>query len=170
MRSSLRERVAASYYQPLPAESRRPDGDYALMDDGRFSASMDFSHRPTGCGRAGDRGSGAGRRRRSARWSVAARPGRVRQVLELAFREGGEFEGVRPLASGGFEPVGGAFAYRLGGDRIAISVGEVGAAGRGYHPGEDYTHLSGTDAAEGLRVYVPLPSSGDLRLGVTRSA
>jgi hypothetical protein len=167
----LTERVAASYYQPLPAEFRRPGGDYALMDDGRFSASMDFSHRPTDevaletevRVRVGEG---------EVRVEVTARPGRVRQVLELAFREGGEFEGVRPLASGGFEPVGGAFAYRLGADRIAISVGELGtnAVGSGYHPGEDYTHVSGTDAVAGVKVYVPLPSSGDLRIGVTRSA
>ncbi|MFC3491728.1 hypothetical protein [Glycomyces rhizosphaerae] len=162
----LSERVAASYYQPLPAEHRRPGGDYALMDDGRFSASMDFAHRPhdevaletEARVRVGER---------EVRLAIKARPGRVRQVLELAFREGGEFEGVRPLASGGFEPVGGEFAYRLGADRIAISVSELGtnAAGTGYHPGEDYTHLSGTDAVAGLKVYVPLPSSGDLQVG-----
>lgn len=165
----LTERVAASYYQPLPAEYRRSDGDYALMDDGRFSASMDFAHRPhdefaletEARVRVGES---------EVRVDIKARPGRVRQVLELAFRDGGEFEGVRPLASGGFEPVGGEFSYRLGADRIAIGVSEWGtAAAEGYQPGEDYTHLSGTDAAGGLKVYVPLPNSGELRLGVTRS-
>ncbi|MDA1358870.1 hypothetical protein O1R50_04505 [Glycomyces luteolus] len=156
----LTERVAAAYYHPLPAEFRRADGEYALTDDGRFSASMDFPHRPREVlsletearVRVGER---------AVRLDIAADPGRVRQVLELAFREGGELEGVRPSASGGFEPVGGEFAYAAGGHRIAVSVDGPGTGpALGYHPGEDYTHLSGTDAAQGLRVYVPLPSSG----------
>lgn len=156
----LTERIAASYYQPLPEAYRRADGDYELTDDGRFSASMDFPHRPaevvpleTEVRVEVDEG--------EVRLSITANPGRVRQVLELAFREGGGLEGVRPLASGGFEPVGGGFAYRVGEHRIAVSVDDRGPqAGLGYHPGEDYTHLSGTDAAQGLRVYVPLPLTG----------
>ena len=90
----------------------------------------------------------------------------MRQVLELAFRPGGEFEGVRPLAAGGFEPANGGCVYRVGGDSIAVEVSEKGLGGGrpGYHPGEDYTHLSGTDAIEGLKLYVLLPSSGRLSL------
>ncbi|GAA2138572.1 hypothetical protein [Glycomyces algeriensis] len=155
----LRERVAAAYYQPLPAEHRRAGGDYALMDDGRFSASMDFANRPNDAFalstearvRIGDR---------EVRLEVEADPGGVRQVLELSFRDGGELEGVRPSVGGGFEPVDEGFVYRLGDDRIAVHVNGRGRAGLGYHPGEDYTHLSGTDAAQGMRVYVPLPASG----------
>ncbi|WP_205324949.1 hypothetical protein [Glycomyces sp. YM15] len=157
----LTERVAAAYYQPLPAGFRRADGEYDLGDDGRFSASMDFANRPRDVVALETEvrvriGEG------EVRLEVAADPGRVRQVLELAFREGGELVGVRPSASAGFEPVGGEFAYRVGGDRISISVdgSRPMPAGPGYHPGEDYTHLSGTDAAQGLRVYVPLPVSG----------
>ena len=41
----LGERVAAGYYQPLPAELRDAGGDYALTDDGRFSAAMAFGDR-----------------------------------------------------------------------------------------------------------------------------
>jgi hypothetical protein len=158
---ALRERVAASYYQPLPAGFRRSDGDYLLADEGRFSASMDFAHRPTSevaletavRVRIGDG---------EVRLDVTADPARVRQVLELSFREGGELEGVRPLANGGFEPANGGCVYRVGGDRIAVEVSERGPSGNrpGYHPGEDYTHLSGTDAAQGIRLYVPLPASG----------
>ncbi|MEU5152892.1 hypothetical protein [Glycomyces sp. NPDC021274] len=155
----LRERVAAAYYQPLPAEFRRADGDYALMDDGRFSASMDFAHRPNDAFALATEARvrvGEG----EVRLGIEVSPGGVRHVLELAFRDGGELEGVRPLAGGGFAPVDGAFTYRRGGDAIAVRVDECGPAGLGYHPGEDYTHLSGTDAAQGLRVYVPIPASG----------
>jgi hypothetical protein len=157
----LTERVAAAYYQPLAPEFRHADGGYALTDDGRFSASMDFAHRPRDVV-ALETEARVRITEAEVRLEVTANPGGVRQVLELAFREGGELEGVRPLASGGFEPVGGEFAYAAGDHRIAVSVDGVGPspAGPGYHPGEDYTHLSGSDAAQGLRVYVPVPASG----------
>jgi hypothetical protein len=157
----LTERVAAAYYQPLPEEFRRADGMYALRDDGRFSASMDFAHRPI------DEVALETEVRvhltdEEVRLGIEAIPGSVRQVLELAFREGGELEGVRPLDSGGFTPVEDGFAYRVGEHRIEVRVDGrgTGTAGLAYHPGEDYTHLSGTDAAQGLRVYVPLPETG----------
>jgi hypothetical protein len=157
----LAERVAAAYYQPLPEEYRRADGDYALRDDGRFSASMDFAHRPID-EVALETEVRVDLSDREVRVGIEAHPGSVRQVLELAFREGGELEGVRPVASGGFTPVDGAFAYRVGERRIAVRVDGrgSGAARLAYHPGEDYTHLSGTDAAQGVRVYVPLPETG----------
>jgi hypothetical protein len=158
---TLRERVAAAYYQPLPKAYRRADGMYALRDDGRFSASMDFAHRPID-----EVALETEVRVRLAdgevRLGIEANPGTVRQVLELAFREGGALEGVRPLESGGFTPVDDEFAYRVGEHRIGVRVDGRGTAVAGlrYHPGEDYTHLSGTDAAQGLRVYIPLPETG----------
>ncbi|MCI2236928.1 hypothetical protein MO973_16945 [Paenibacillus sp. TRM 82003] len=42
----LREDRASGYYQPLPAEHRRPGGDYPLTDEGRFFARMGFGARP----------------------------------------------------------------------------------------------------------------------------
>jgi hypothetical protein len=157
----LTERVAAAYYHPLPEAYRRADGMYALLDDGRFSASMDFPHRPTNAF-ALETEARVRITDGEVRLGIEADPGSVRQVLELAFREGGELEGVRPLASGGFAPVGGEFAYRAGERRLVVRVDGYGTGitGLGYHPGEDYTHLSGTDAVQGLRVYVPLPETG----------
>ncbi|WP_112135340.1 hypothetical protein [Glycomyces dulcitolivorans] len=154
---TLRETASAAYYGPLPAEFRRGDGVYALVDEGRFSAAMDFAHRPAEeVALATEVQVVLGER--EVRLTVEADPARVRQVLELAFREGGQFEGVRAV-DGGFVPEGTA-AYRKGGDRITVEVDAMGPFTRGYHPGEDYTHLSGTDAAQGVRLYVPLPATG----------
>ncbi|MFB9661749.1 hypothetical protein ACFQS3_03405 [Glycomyces mayteni] len=154
----LREKASAAYYGPLPEGFRRADAVYALADEGRFSAAMDFARRPAEPVALETRIQvTVGEREVAVR--IEADPGRVRQVLELAFREGGELEGVRPV-EGGFEPEGNGAVYRAGADRISVEVDARGVFTRGYHPGEDYTHLGGTDAAQGMRLYVPLPGSG----------
>ncbi|MEU6250258.1 hypothetical protein [Glycomyces sp. NPDC047010] len=154
----LREKASAAYYGPLPDGFRREDAVYDLADEGRFSASMDFAHRPAEPVALETRIEVTVGEREVA-VKIEADPGRVRQVLELAFRDGGGLEGVRPV-EGGFEPEGTAAVYRHGADRISVEVDARGAFTRGYHPGEDYTHLGGTDAAQGIRLYVPLPRSG----------
>ncbi|MCH5719095.1 hypothetical protein [Niabella hibiscisoli] len=44
----LRKTLQVPYYQPLPGEKRKTDGDYLLSPsvDGRFWNKMDFSNRP----------------------------------------------------------------------------------------------------------------------------
>src|SRR5207237_1034831 len=44
----LSQKIVAPYYQPLPANLRRRDGNYAHTQstDGRFWNKMDFTHRP----------------------------------------------------------------------------------------------------------------------------
>lgn len=169
-RFALREMARAAYYGPLPQERLDPRGVYELADEGRFSAAMDFAHRPaeevalyTEIAIRIDAAA------REVHLDMAAEPGRVGQVLELAFREGGSFEGVREVPEG-FEPQGESCTYRCGPDRINIEVQAEGPRGPKpfYHPGEDYTHLSGTDATGGLKLYVPLPRTG--RLSLTLSA
>ncbi|GAB3649386.1 hypothetical protein [Glycomyces tarimensis] len=159
----LCERVAASYYGPLPVEHRRRDGRYELADDGRFSASMDFANRPATevalTTRLRIRISGD-----VVHLDCEATPAKVRQRLELTFRPGGELTGVRAgAAPGAFELAGDACEYRCGAGAIAITATGAGTDADGapaYHPGEDYTHLSGTDAAEGVKLRIPLGRDG----------
>jgi hypothetical protein len=165
-RFALREMAKAAYYGPLPKERLDPRGVYELADEGRFSAAMDFAHRPTEevalYTEIAIRIDAAAR---EVHLDMVAEPGRVGQVLELAFREGGTFEGVREVPEG-FEPIGESCAYQRGDDRIDVEVQAEGPKGPKpfYHPGEDYTHLSGSDAAQGLRLYVPLPRTGRCKL------
>ncbi|THV42082.1 hypothetical protein [Glycomyces buryatensis] len=159
----LRETVSASYYGPLPDSSLRSDGDYELADEGRFSAAMDFARRPSTEVEMTTR-----LRVRIADGAVEltceADPARVRQTLELTFKAGGDLTGVREASvTGCQEPEGNAFAYRCGEDIIEATVNGAapGPAGTpAYHPGEDYTHLSGTDAIDGAKVHIPLGSHG----------
>ena len=142
----LRERASAAYYQPLPPRHRRADGRYELTDEGRFSAAMDFARRPT-TEVSLDTALRIELGDRSARIECES-DGRVRQAIELTFRPGGYLaEDHR--------------SYRFGDDTIEIETtgAEPGPAGP-YHPGEDYTHLSGTDAVEGPKVHIPLSPGG----------
>ncbi|MCH7232020.1 hypothetical protein L0U85_14315 [Glycomyces sp. L485] len=164
----LRERVGASYYGPLPAEHRRADGRYELTDDGRFSASMDFAHRPA------VEVALATRLRIQIvddviRIDCEADPAKVNQRFELTFRPGGAMTGAKESAEQGvFELAGTSCAYRCVDDvvRIEVSGADSAPAPTGYHPGEDYTHLSGTDATDGVKLHVPLGRTGRTTLAL----
>lgn len=153
----LTETVAAHYYQPMPADLRSPSGEYELTDDGRFYGSMAFAQRA--------------RDEVALRTSVDVQPtddGAILTLsvdgpdspwaLELAFREGGRFEGegATPQENGSHLLTHGACVYRVGEDAIAVEAGDAyRSAGPGtYHPGEDYAFLGATDAADGSRLYL----------------
>jgi hypothetical protein len=161
----LRETVAAHYYQPMDAARRSPTGEYALSDDGRFFGSMAFADRA--------------RDEVRLRTTVEIHPtdeGAVVAIaidgpdspwaLELAFRDGGRFEGVTTQDHDVAVLTGGVGRYRVGGSVIVFDAGDGYAAqgpGR-YHPGEDYAFLGATDAADGQRVYLTGRSPGRLEL------
>lgn len=178
----LRESVSAAYYQPLRVVDRRSDARYKLGDDGRFSAAMAFDQRE--------------RDEVTLDTAIWVRPGEagtellvqvsgppVDWCLELAFRPGGTMTGARRLADGrGWQlelPSAGPPAvarYRVGDDVLAVTVDEESGDGSGpppaaesqpgYHPGEEYELLGGTDAASGELVYVCARAPGRLRMRV----
>ncbi|WP_051809035.1 hypothetical protein [Actinoplanes subtropicus] len=171
----LRESVSASYYQPLAAADRRPDARYALGDDGRFSAAMAFDRRERDDVTldteirvsAGETG---------AELVVAVSGPAVDWCLELAFRPGGTLSGARRLTDGrGWRldpsPDGGPAVarYRAGDDELTVTVeGPAPAAESepGYHPGEEYEFLGGTDAASGELLYVSAKAPSRLRMRI----
>jgi len=93
----LHQRYEAPYYQPLPKELRKPDGDYPLTPakDGRFWSKLDFPHRQMSNVQVLDQ-----------KVTVVEKQGafelhleitghdRVPYALELAFRPGGRFAGA----------------------------------------------------------------------------
>jgi len=104
--------------------------------------------------------------------------------LELAFRPGGTLTGARRLAGGrGWQlelpPAAGSPAvarYRVGDDVLGVAVTEVSGGGDGppsaaesepgYHPGEEYEFLGGTDAASGELLYVCAKAPARLRMRI----
>jgi hypothetical protein len=109
-------------------------------------------------------------------------------ALELAFRPGGVFSGVRSLGNHQWQldaarpltgqtvvgaPVPPA-SYRVEADRIEIAVVDASDGAGGpilpcavrprYEPGEEYSSVDGTDAAAGELLYVSARAPARLRL------
>ncbi len=160
----LAEEQRANFYLPLPAEKHREDGIYPLVHEGRFSASMDFGSRPTvehrlataitvrpGVGADGD----------AVELELEFDGADTSFALELTFRPGGELAGVEPLAGpnavqGAFQLTAGTGTYRAGADVIEFGPGIAADPDNPpvYKPGEAYRYLSGTNAADGVKVYI----------------
>lgn len=167
---TLSESVSAGYYQPLASADRDDGGGYALGDEGRFSAAMDFGRRARDevtidtTVRAEVTAAGV-------ELTVDIRGAAVDWALELAFRAGGTMTGAAELGDGRWLLDSGTATYSVGGDALAVTVGEQSPAvasdiGAVYQPGEDYEFLGGTDAAGGERLYVTGKSPVRLRMGI----
>lgn len=159
--------LAVPYYQPMPADRRRPDGAYALSPsvDGRFTSALDFGHRP------------ATFRRLGVRILVRPEPDGYRllfettgetavdMTLELTLRDGGVLEGARPLADGDFHLVEGQASYRLGDQRLLIGPGNGDGVVK-VSSGETYGWAGGRLQLPGKRLYVTgrTPLRYELRL------
>jgi hypothetical protein len=147
--------LAVPYYQPMPADRRRPDGAYVLSPsiDGRFTSALDFSHRPATFHRLGVRilvrpePDGYGLLFESTGEEM------VDMTLELTLRDGGILEGARPLADGGFHLVEGQASYRLGDERLLIGPGN-GEGVVKVSSGETYSWAGGRLQLPGQRLYV----------------
>ncbi|MEU4161577.1 hypothetical protein [Actinoplanes sp. NPDC026670] len=162
----LTETVSAAYYQPLPSDGT---GRYAVTDDGRFSAAMDFARRPR------DEVTLTTRIRVALPVPEAAvRAGldleidgaAVDWALELAFRPGATMTGARPLGGDRWHLEAGTATY--GGLAVTVleAAGAVSESEPAYHPGEDYEFLGGTDAADGVLLYVTGKAPSRLRLRI----
>ena len=173
----LAEEQQASFYLPLPAEKRREDGIYPLVHEGRFSASMDFGHRPTVEHRLATaitvhtRAEGG-----SVELELEFDGADTSFALELTFRPGGELTGVAGPAvvssgaAGGeaFQLTNGTGTYRVGADVIEFGPGIAADPDNPpvYNPGEAYRYLAGTNATDGVKVYITGRTRGTHRLAL----
>jgi hypothetical protein len=155
-RYRLADEVAVPYYLPLPPRFRRADGEYALTNDGRFYAKMDFPRRPA-----------QPRVLRTAilvaeveggfDLDIAIEESAAPFTIELCFRRGGALSGVRPLSGAdNYQLTEGFGAYTVGADRITFGPGNGSGLLQPVHmdPGERYTYLGGSLVPDGVRVYI----------------
>ncbi|MEQ4723129.1 hypothetical protein [Nonomuraea sp. B19D2] len=166
--ATLTESVSASYYQPMTDQNRDARGHYGLVDDGRFSAAMDFGRRArdevtlTTAVHVAITDTGA-------ELTVDLAGAAVDWALELAFRPGGRMTGAIALDEHAWQlDPGEPAVYRAGDDSITVTVPATSMAAShsvpGYEPGEEYRFLGGTDAVSGERLYVAGRVPGRLRL------
>lgn len=152
----LSSEVEVPYHLPLPKRYRRRDGDYALTDEGRFCAKMDFPHRPKQYRRLQTKIT-VRPRADGADLDISLSESEVPYTPELCFRRGGTLTGVAPLtAPEEYQLVEGTGSYTVGADTIRFGPG----SGSGplqpvaMDPGERYTYLGGSLVPDGLRVYL----------------
>lgn len=161
----LHEQVEASFYLPLPAERRRQDGIYEQSHEGRFSAAMDFAGRPAVRHRLGTEVTVAVNGHQ-ADVDIAFDGADTSFALELTFRPGGVLEGVEEVSDGVYQLVSSMGRYSVGADTIEFGPGSAADPDTPpeYNPGENYTYLRGTNATEGIKVYITGRTRGTRRL------
>ena len=161
-RYALRQRIDVPYYQPLAARDRNPAGDYPLTPaEDRYWSKLDFPKRRKSQIKSLDQ-----------RVTITENDGafelafeidghrEVPVVLELCFRRGGQFTGVKPgPAPNSHLLEGRRAAYRVGADVIEFGeFGELGP-GRAEHErlnleGASYSWHRGSSKPDGECVYL----------------
>lgn len=155
----LHQKIEAPYYQPLPAQYRKANGDYTLSPstDGRFWNKMDFSHRPQSNIKALETTLTVhetnGKNELTIR--VASEAG-VRVTLELCFKEGGVLTGVSPQdgSTDNFFLKSGVGQYSVGADTIQFGPGVYQHGKTTGLEGELYSSHFGSLRTAGMRVYL----------------
>ncbi|WP_156253024.1 hypothetical protein [Pseudactinotalea terrae] len=150
----LHESVTARYYRPLPADRRRADGDYRLVDDGRFTASMAFDERPYDEVRLTTE-IAVEQLERGLEIAVDMTGAETQWALELALGDG-ELIGAERASEATYRMTGRRAELRNGSDAVVIETTIGAAAGPAgfYAPGEAFSFLGGTDALDGPRLYL----------------
>jgi hypothetical protein len=160
-RYSLRQRLEAPYYQPLPKHLRKRVGEYALTPakDARFWSKLDFPHRQASNVQILDQRVTIIDTGRAFELQIdIGGHDRVPYVVELAFRAGGEFSGsLREIS-----PASGAKAllltdgigkYRVGDDEIEFGPGQADHQFLNLS-GHSYAAHGAALRADGASVYI----------------
>lgn len=153
----LHKKLEAPYYQPLPKNLRKADGDYALTEstDGRFQNKMDFKKRPQSNVKTLDTKVTLTETegRCMLQFDVTGQSG-VPVTIELCFKEGGTLTGVTAGEAGNNFLKDGEGKYRVGDDVIAFGPGVMEHTEVTGLEGERYSTHFGSLRTEGMHVYL----------------
>lgn len=155
----LYKKLEVPYYQPLPEEKRREDGDYKLSHsiDGRFWNKMDFENRPVSNVKTLEYTVSVEEIDGKVELSfIVSGSEKVPVTIELCFKEGGKLTGVTPAPG---QPDNqllekGMGEYQFEKDTIAFGPGTVAHKRIRDLDGEMYTSHFGTLRTEGMHVYL----------------
>lgn len=155
----LYQKIEAPYYQPLPENLKKSDGDYTLSQstDGRFWNKMDFENRPKSNISTfeykvifEDKIS-----HKELSFEVGGTDG-VPVVIEMCFNKGGTLVGCEaiPEKSEDFFIKSSEAKYVSGNDSITFGPGEFAHQNISNMEGEMYSTHFGTLRTEGLHVFI----------------
>lgn len=172
-RIEMHEEISSGYYQPLPLESRRADGEYPVEFEGRFAAAMAFSARAKDVLtlRTDIAIELTGHERLDAVTMAISTDGpSVVHALEIALADGVEIAGATDLGHGRWLLADDEVVVRQGPTTVRIEPDAGSAPGlpAGYDPGESYAFLGGTDAVGGTRLYLTWRSPATRRIRLSR--
>ncbi|MBD2755421.1 hypothetical protein [Spirosoma validum] len=154
----LHQKLDVPYYQPLPANLRKANGDYAHSQstDGRFWNKMDFEHRPQSNVKTLETTITVSEKNGSNEltFEVKSEAG-VHVTIEFCFKEGGTLTGVTKLneSADNYALETGSAEYRSGQDSIKFGPGVSGRPKITGLEGELYSSHFGSLRTEGLHVY-----------------
>jgi len=166
----LHKKLEVPYYQPLPENKRRKDGDYKLSPsiDDRFWNKMDFENRPVSNVKTLDTTVTFTESNGNAELQIEiAGMDNVPVTIEMCFKEGGELAGLNPDEKGNYFLEEGEGLYRYGKDTIKFGPGNRAFRKITNLEGERYSTHFGSLRTEGMHVYITgyTPFKHTLKLG-----
>lgn len=154
----LRKKLEIPYYQPLPKEKRKANGDYKLSPsiDDRFWNKMDFSNRPVSNVKTLETIIRLTETNGTVELEFELKGMKgVPVTIELCFKEGGQLTAVTPAdANGNSFLEQGTGEYRSGDDVITFGPGTVTHKQVTNLEGERYSTHFGTLRTKGEHVYI----------------
>jgi len=153
----LHEKKEAYYYQPLPKEKRKVDGNYPLSEsvDRRFWSKMDFRERPTTTLTL-DSSIEIEEREGAYELSFALDgPKDVEVTIDICFRPGGRLEGAVAIPeTEDFYLKEGFAKYTSGSDVIDIGPGRQEHSNTRMLDGEEYSTHFGSIKGKGPHLFM----------------
>jgi hypothetical protein len=153
----LHKKLEAPYYQPLPQNLRKEDGDYQLSEstDGRFWNKMDFEDRKISNVKTLDTTITVEERNgtNEVTFKISGADN-VPVTIELCFGEGGKLTGVTDAEGGNFILEKGEGEYQMGKDSVKFGPGIMKHKKITGLDGEMYSSHFGSLRTEGMHVYL----------------
>lgn len=153
----LHSKLDVPYYQPLPKDKRRQDGDYTLSPsiDDRFWNKMDFKNRPVSNVKSLDTTVTLNEQNGKVdlKFDVQGPKG-VLVTIELCFKEGGKLSGVQQGMGDNLFLEAGEGVYTFGKDAIHFGPGANEHKMVVQLEGERYATHFGSLRTEGMHVFI----------------
>lgn len=153
----LHKKLNVPYYQPLPKNLRKADGDYQLSEsvDGRFWNKMDFKNRPVSNVKTLETTVSFKEIKDGNElfFEITGQAG-VQVTIELCFKEGGKLSGVTEAENSNSFLEKGMAEYVFGGDTIKFGPGVAAHKSITNLEGERYSTHFGNLRTEGMHVYL----------------